>query len=59
LTNLFRVIAAAKEMFEKFANGDKNAIHPNIRGSVYAICLKEGGKKEVFFRKLGAVSPVC
>ncbi|KAF8422925.1 peptidase family M1-domain-containing protein [Tirmania nivea] len=41
-----KIIAAAKEMFEKFAAGDKKAIHPNIRGSVYAIVLKHGGEKE-------------
>lgn len=34
-------------MFEKFAAGDKKAIHPNIRGSVYAIVLQNGGEKEV------------
>jgi len=34
-------------MFGKFAAGDKKAIHPNIRGSVYAIVLDNGGEKEV------------
>jgi aminopeptidase 2 len=38
---------AAFEMFEKFKAGDKSAIHPNIRGSVYAIVLGNGGKEEV------------
>ena len=38
---------AAKEMFGKFAKGDRGAIHPNIRGSVYAIVLSNGGKEEV------------
>jgi len=33
-------------MFEKFAAGDKKAIHPNIRGSVYAIVLANGGVRE-------------
>ncbi|CAG8951292.1 hypothetical protein HYFRA_00008042 [Hymenoscyphus fraxineus] len=37
---------AAKEMFEKFAAGDKSAIHPNIRGSVFGMALKYGGKEE-------------
>lgn len=41
------IIKAAQDMFAKFAAGDKSAIHPNIRGSVYAIALKYGGKKEV------------
>jgi len=36
-------------MFGKFAAGDKKAIHPNIRGSVYAIVLEDGGEKEVRF----------
>ena len=34
-------------MFEKFAAGDKKAIHPNIRASVYAIALTTGGEREV------------
>ena len=41
-----RIIKAAQEMFANFANGDKKAIHPNIRGSVYAIALQNGGSKE-------------
>ncbi|KAK6530013.1 Aminopeptidase 2 mitochondrial, variant 2 [Orbilia ellipsospora] len=40
------VVKAAQEMFEKFASGDKTAIHPNLRSSVYAIALKAGGRKE-------------
>lgn len=42
-----KVKKAAKEMFEKFAAGDKSAIHPNIRGSVFGMALKYGGKREV------------
>ncbi|KAI9671537.1 MAG: Aminopeptidase 2 mitochondrial [Caeruleum heppii] len=42
-----KVIDAAKDMFDKFAAGDRGAIHPNIRGSVYAIVLQEGGEREV------------
>jgi aminopeptidase 2 len=38
---------AAKDMFKKFAAGDKSAIHPNIRGSVFGMALKYGGKEEV------------
>ena len=41
-----KIIKAAQEMFEKFAAGDRNAIHPNIRASVYAIVLQNGGEKE-------------
>lgn len=33
-------------MFTKFAKGDTSAIHPNIRGSVFAMALKYGGKEE-------------
>jgi len=40
-------IKAALDMFAKFAAGDKSAIHPNIRGSVFGMALKYGGKKEV------------
>nr|POE63591.1 aminopeptidase 2 [Quercus suber] len=38
--------AAAFEMFEKFTAGDRNAIHPNLRGGVYAVVLQYGGEKE-------------
>ncbi|KAF2169095.1 hypothetical protein M409DRAFT_36300 [Zasmidium cellare ATCC 36951] len=37
---------AAFEMFEKFVSGDRAALHPNLRGSVYAVVLQYGGKKE-------------
>lgn len=33
-------------MFEKFAKGDKKAINSNLRGSVYAIALANGGERE-------------
>lgn len=42
-----KVLAAAREMFTKFMAGDKTAIHPNIRGSVFSMNLKYGGEKEV------------
>ena len=41
------IIKAAQDMFAKFAKGDKAAIHPNIRSSVFSIVLKNGGKEEV------------
>jgi len=44
-----KVVAAAKEMFAKFAAGDLDAINPNIRGAVYGIVLEHGenhGEKE-------------
>ncbi|KAL2013371.1 hypothetical protein VTN00DRAFT_896 [Thermoascus crustaceus] len=40
------VVNAAKDMFKRFAEGDLSAIHPNIRGSVFSIVLKNGGEKE-------------
>lgn len=42
-----QVISAAKDMFNKYMDGDKSAIHPNIRGSVFAMALKYGGNDEV------------
>jgi aminopeptidase 2 len=48
---MFRIIDAAFDMFEKFSKGDQDAIHPNIRGSVYAIVLQNGGVKEVRVRR--------
>ncbi|KAK0618339.1 peptidase family M1-domain-containing protein [Bombardia bombarda] len=40
------IIKAAKEMFNKYMAGDKSAVHPNIRGSVFSMALKYGGKAE-------------
>ncbi|OIW34850.1 hypothetical protein CONLIGDRAFT_588415 [Coniochaeta ligniaria NRRL 30616] len=40
------IIKAAKEMFAKYMAGDKSAVHPNIRGSVFSMALKYGGKEE-------------
>jgi aminopeptidase 2 len=45
-----KVVAAAKEMFQKFVDGDLDAINPNIRSTVYNIVLQYGennGEKEV------------
>jgi aminopeptidase 2 len=44
------VLDASRAMFQKFAKGDKSAIHPNIRGSVFGMALKYGGKEEVSFQ---------
>ncbi|KAI4868577.1 peptidase family M1-domain-containing protein [Hypoxylon rubiginosum] len=41
-----KIIADAKEMFNKYMAGDRSAIHPNIRGSVFSMALKYGGKEE-------------
>ncbi|KAF2280737.1 uncharacterized protein EI97DRAFT_367805 [Westerdykella ornata] len=40
------VIKAAFDMFNKFKAGDASAIHPNIRGNVYALALANGGEEE-------------
>jgi aminopeptidase 2 len=40
------VIKAAFDMFARFKGGDRSAIHPNIRGSVYSLCLSNGGAEE-------------
>jgi aminopeptidase 2 len=37
---------AAFAMFRGLQAGDKTAIHPNLRGSVYAIVLQDGGPAE-------------
>ncbi|KAH8731493.1 peptidase family M1-domain-containing protein [Phaeosphaeriaceae sp. PMI808] len=41
-----KITQASFDMFNKFKAGDKSAIHPNLRGSVYAIVLAKGGKEE-------------
>ncbi|KAJ9617815.1 Aminopeptidase 2 mitochondrial [Knufia peltigerae] len=41
-----KVQAAAKEMFSKFLAGDYAAVHPNLRASVFAMALRDGGEKE-------------
>ena len=33
-------------MFRDFSAGNRKAIHPNIRGSVYSVVLQNGGEKE-------------
>lgn len=40
------IIAAAKSMFDRCMAGDKTAVHPNIRGSVFGMAMKYGGKEE-------------
>jgi aminopeptidase 2 len=40
------IVKAAFDMFNKFKGGDSSAIHPNLRSSVYAIVLANGGKDE-------------
>ncbi|KAH7131928.1 peptidase family M1-domain-containing protein [Dendryphion nanum] len=41
-----KIIESTFDMFKKFQGGDKSAIHPNLRGSAYAILLAQGGKVE-------------
>lgn len=41
-----KIIQAPQFMFSAFAAGDREAIHPNIRSSVYGIVLESGGEKE-------------
>lgn len=43
-----KVIAAAKDMFARFTKGNRNAIHPNIRGGVYAIVLAYDGSASTY-----------
>lgn len=40
------VIAEAQKRFSAFVAGDMEAIHPNLRGTVYGIVVREGGVKE-------------
>jgi aminopeptidase 2 len=47
LTQDKTIVKAAFDMMHKFKAGDKSAIHPNLRSSVYAIALDNGGKDEV------------
>ncbi|PVH95707.1 hypothetical protein DM02DRAFT_617694 [Periconia macrospinosa] len=46
VTNDEAIVKASFDMFNKFKAGDTSAIHPNLRGSVYAIVLSNGGKEE-------------
>ncbi|MCJ1306481.1 Aminopeptidase 2 mitochondrial [Agyrium rufum] len=41
-----KAVQACKDMFAKFTAGDPSAIHPNLRGAVYANVLRLGGKEE-------------
>lgn len=40
------IVAAAQSMFSKYTAGDADAIHPNIRASVFAIAVQHGGENE-------------
>lgn len=38
-------VSAAKEMFEKYVGGDKEALHPNLRTSVFNCAARDGDEK--------------
>ncbi|KAF2097331.1 hypothetical protein NA57DRAFT_57923 [Rhizodiscina lignyota] len=38
------VIKKGKALFDAYIGGDKSAIHPSLRGPVFRIAIKEGGK---------------
>lgn len=46
LTNC-RIVKVAQEMFGKWVKGDKSAIHPDLRGAIFAMAIKNGGTEEV------------
>lgn len=48
-----KAVAAAKKMFAAYIAGDKDAINPNLRGSVYGTIAANGGEKE--FEQLLAI----
>ena len=41
-----KILAAAREMFDKFKKGDHAAVHPNLRGSVFAMCVRDGDESD-------------
>jgi aminopeptidase 2 len=41
-----KVQSAAREMFDKFKRGDHSAVHPNLRGSVFAMCVRDGDESD-------------
>ena len=40
------VVQEAQEMFKQFTAGNKTAIHPNLRSTVFAMAIEHGGEKE-------------
>jgi aminopeptidase 2 len=47
LNGVPELLKAGQEMFEKWTNGDKSAIAPDLRSAVFSIAIKYGGVKEV------------
>lgn len=41
-----KVLAAAREMFDKYKKGDHAAVHPNLRSSVFAMCVRDGDESD-------------
>lgn len=41
-----KIQAAAREMFDKFKKGDYSAVHPNLRGSVFAMAVRDGDESD-------------
>jgi aminopeptidase 2 len=41
-----KILAAAREMFDRFKKGDHAAVHPNLRGSVFAMCVRDGDESD-------------
>lgn len=44
-----KAVSAARDMFERFKNGEREAIQPNIRLAVFSAVLHRGGKEEYEF----------
>lgn len=40
------VLAEARARFDRFIAGDSSAIHPNLRGLVYSLVIRNGGRAE-------------
>jgi aminopeptidase 2 len=41
-----KIAAAAREMFDKYKKGDHEAVHPNLRGSIFAMCIRDGDESD-------------
>ena len=41
-----KILSAAREMFDKYKQGDYSAIHPNIRSSVFAMAVRDGDESD-------------
>jgi aminopeptidase 2 len=41
-----KVIDEARKRFAEFVAGNEDVLHPNLRGTVYSMVIREGGKEE-------------